>query len=260
MLDLTAPPAADCAGLLGAALPRLWPHADQHVPGLTAGIIAAARAVLAAHGITTPLVLAMMMGQFSEECGAGLEMTENLNYDAAGLARTWPAHFTGSMPSRYAHNPRMIADVAYGGRMGNALPPSDDGWTFRGRGLSQCTGRQGYAKLAAATGLDLLNHPDLVSDPAHALLCGVADFVLCGCLPFAARGDVVEVTRHLNGGTIGLAEREQWTARWRHELGAAAAGPAPAPARQADLQAVHVAASPAPHPAAHDQQQGGGSA
>ena len=59
-----------------------------------------------------------MFGQFSEECGAGLEMVENLNYSAAGLLHTFPTHFTGTMADRYAHNPRMIADVAYGGHRG----------------------------------------------------------------------------------------------------------------------------------------------
>ena len=97
---------------------------------------------------------------------------------------------------------------------------TDDGFNFRGRGLSQVTGRDGYAKLGQATGLDLVNNPGLVNDPAHALECGVADFVLCGCLPYAEQGDVVSVTRHLNGGLIGLAERERWTTLWRQALAA----------------------------------------
>jgi putative chitinase len=145
-------------------------------------------------------------------------MVENLNYSKQGLLRTFPTHFTGTMAARYAHNPRMIADIAYGGRMGNARPPSDDGWNFRGRGLSQCTGREGYEKLAAKTGLPLLDHPDLVNDPAHALECGVAGFILCGCLPFAAHGDLINTTKRLNGGLNGLADRQAWTARWKQEL------------------------------------------
>jgi len=59
---------------------------------------------------------------------------------------------------------------------------------------------------------------ELLSDPDHALECGVADFVLCGCLPFAERDDVTGVTKHLNGGLIGLAERRQWLAVWKREL------------------------------------------
>lgn len=207
--------------LFAVALPKLWPHGNQHVPGLVAGMIASAPAVFSKYNITSRLTLAMMMGQFSEESGAGLEMVENLNYSEAGLLKTFPTHFTGSMAARLAHNPRMIADVAYGGRMGNAPPPSDDGWSYIGRGLSQCTGKEGYAKLAAKTGLDVIGHPELLSDPGQALECGVADFVLCGCLPFAEKGDLLEVTKHLNGGTNGLAERTTWTAQWKRALGVA---------------------------------------
>jgi putative chitinase len=69
------------------------------------------------------------------------------------------------------------------------------------------------------TGLDVLNHPEILTAPATALECAVADFIICGCLPFAEQGDVLNVTKHLNGGIIGLAERERQTAAWRAELG-----------------------------------------
>jgi len=200
-------------------LQKLWPHGDQHVVGLVEGIVASAPAVFEKYGIATPLVVAMMFGQFSEECGAGLEMVENDNFTADQLVRLWPSHFTGTMAQRYAHNPRMICDVAYGGRMGNAPPPSDDGWNYRGRGLSQCTGKEGYQKLTAKIGIDVIGNPGYLSDPTHALECGVADFILCGCLPFAAKGDILGVTHALNGGYNGLAARESWTAAWRKELG-----------------------------------------
>lgn len=214
-----APAAPAASPLLPlAVLRRLWPHGDQHVPGLIEGIASTAAHVFPKYGITTPLVVAMMLGQFSEECGSGLEMVENLNYSSTGLLRTWPAHFTGTMAVRYAHNPRMIADVAYGGRMGNAPPPSDDGWNYRGRGLSQVTGKEGYQKLAEKTGIDIVTQPDLLSDPLHTLECGVADFILCGCLPFAERGDILNTTKRLNGGTNGLAERVALTKQWRAAL------------------------------------------
>jgi putative chitinase len=202
-----------------AHLQRLWPHGDQHIPGLVEGIAKSADAVFIKYGTASPLVVAMMFGQFSEECGAGLEMEENGNYTAQRLLQVFPTHFTAGMAQRAAHNPRLVFDIAYGGRMGNAPPPSDDGYNFRGRGLPQVTGREGYAKLAAKTGLPLTEHPELLSDPDHALECGVADFVLCGCLPFARNGDVLNVTKRLNGGYNGLADRRTWTARWKRELG-----------------------------------------
>ena len=213
--------------LPAAVLTKFWPNGNQHIPGLLEGIIAAAPVVFPKYGLTTSLVVAHALAQYSEECGCGLEMEENGNYSAPELLKVFPTHFTGSMAERYAHNPRMIFDVAYGGRMGNAPPPSDDGYNYRGRGLSQCTGKEGYQKLAAKTGLDVLSNPDLLSAPNTALECGVADFVLCGCLPHAERDDVVGVTRALNGGTNGLAVREQWLAKWKAALAASSAAPAP---------------------------------
>lgn len=202
-----------------AQMKVLWPHGDQHVPGLIEGIAKAAPIVFPKYGFTGNLAIAHAMAQFSWECNAGLEMVENLNYSVQGLMRTWPSRFPAGRANQCAHNPRLIADIAYGGRMGNHPPPSDDGWNYRGRGLSQTTGKEGYETLAKKTGFDLINHPELLSDPDHALECGVADFVICGCLPWAERDNVVEVTRLLNGGFNGLAGRRQWLAQWKHSFG-----------------------------------------
>lgn len=201
-----------------AILQSLWPHGDQHIPGLVEGIATSAPVIFPKYGLTTDLTIAHAMAQFSEECGAGLEMVENDNFTAAQLVALWPRHFTGTMAVRYAHNPRMICDVAYGGRMGNAPPPSDDGYNFRGRGLSQVTGRDGYKALGDKTGLPLTTDFDLIAAPEHTLECGVADFVLCGCLPHAEKDDVIGVTRALNGGLNGLSVREAWLARWKKAM------------------------------------------
>jgi putative chitinase len=155
------------------------------------------------------------MAQISHECGAGRDVVENLNYTAGRMMQVWPSRFpTLASAAPYAHNPRALANKVYNGRMGNAVG-SDDGWNFRGRGACQTTGREGYARLARATGLDLIDHPELVNDPRYFLVCGVADFLACGCLPFAQADDVTGVTRRLNGGTIGLSQRKAWLARWK---------------------------------------------
>ena len=200
-------------------LQKLWPHGDQHISGLVEGIAASAAAVFEKYGLTTPLAVAHAMGQFSEECGAGLEMVENLNYTAQNLLRVWPSHFSAAIAQRYAHNPEAIGEIAYGGRMGNAPPPAPDGYVYRGRGLSQCTGKEGYAKLGKKLGLDLVGHPDLINDPDHVLECGVADWIICGCLPHALADDIIGETKALNGGLIGLPDRRIWVARWKRELG-----------------------------------------
>jgi putative chitinase len=202
---------------------RRWPHGDQHIPGLLEGIVAAAPAVFAKYGLLSPLLVAHAMAQFSEECGQGLEMIENMNYSAERLLQVFPTHFTPAMAQRSAHNPEVIGEIAYGGRMGNAPPPSTDGFVFRGAGLSQVTGRKGVAKLQdflnkQGAGFDILENPQLIIDPAHALECGVADWIVCGCLPFAEKDDIAGETRALNGGLNGLAERRRQLALWKPEL------------------------------------------
>jgi putative chitinase len=198
---------------------RLWPHGNQHVDGLLEGIVDTAPAVFEKYELKAPLAVAHAMAQFSEECGQGLEMWEDGNYTASRLLAVFPTHFTPAMAARAAHNPRLVFDIAYGGRMGNARPPSDDGYDFRGRSLSQVTGYDGYKALGEKIGEDLISHPDLVCDPQYALESGVADFVLCGCLPFADQDNVLMVTKHLNGGTNGLAERRRQLAIWKRALG-----------------------------------------
>lgn len=220
---------------------NLWPNGDAKIPGLRDGIAASAPAVFAKYGIDSPKLVAHVMAQISHECGAGHDVVENLNYTAGRMMQVWPQRFpTMAAAAPYAGNPRALANKVYNGRMGNASG-SDDGWTFRGRGAVQTTGREGYARLAKATGLDLLNHPDLVNDPKHFLECGVADFILCGCLPFAKADDVVNVTRRLNGGTVGLAQRQQWLAKWKAALGTAPVVFAPASASKAAADAPAAA-------------------
>ena len=225
------------------ALARLWPRGDQKIAGLRAGIVASAPAVFAKHGIATPLVAAHVMAQISHECGAGRDVVENLNYTAGRMMQVWPSRFpTMASAQPYAGNPRALANKVYNGRMGNAAG-SDDGWNFRGRGAVQTTGREGYQRLAKATGLDVVNHPDLVNDPRYFLACGVADFINCGCLPFAQADDVLNVTRRLNGGTIGLADRQAWLAKWKAALGNAAL---PLPAVASPPLAPDAPAAPRP--------------
>jgi putative chitinase len=207
---------------------RRWPHGNQHIPGLIEGIVASAPAVIEryelAKGDKLALVLAHAMGQFSEECGCGLEMIESLNYTAIRLRQIFPTHFTPSMAERWAHNEKTIGEIAYGGRMGNAGPPSTDGFDFRGAGLSQVTGREGFANLqkkldAMNAGFSILNDPELIISPALTFECGIADWIVCGCLPHAERDDILGETRALNGGLNGLAERRRQIGLWKKEFG-----------------------------------------
>jgi putative chitinase len=205
---------------------QMWPQGNSKVPGLIEGIVASAPAVFAKYELNDDLVIAQAMAQFSHECGGGTEMIENLNYRAEALVSQWPTHFTPQQAQQMAHNQQAIANQAYNGRMGNRAG-TDDGWNYRGRGLSQTTGRDAYEKLGQIMEVDLLGDPDLVNAPDTALECAVADFVkICNCLGPAAADDVTTVTKRLNGGLIGIDQRKQWLEKWKAAFGnpAGAAG------------------------------------
>jgi putative chitinase len=199
---------------------KLWPHAR---PELIAAVVAQGPALFPKFGLDTPLAVAHAMAQFSEECGADTEGVENLNYSAQGLINTWPNHFDSSNALLYAHNPEKLANFIYEppqhNDLGNAAN-SGDGWKYRGQGGPQTTGKDAFAKLAEQTGLDLINNPGLVNEPNNWLTCALADFLNCGCVPFAKNDDVIGVTHHLNGGLIGLESRKEWLAKWKAALDA----------------------------------------
>lgn len=197
---------------------NLWPNGDERVKGLRDGIAASADAVFAKYGIDSPLLIAHVMAQISHECGAGHDVIENLNYSASRMCQVWPSRFHNtSEAAPYAHNPQKLANKVYNGRMGNRVG-SDDGWNFRGRGGSQTTGREGYERVEKQTKFSVTTNPDILIDPKFFLECAVSDFINCGCLPFAKRDDILNVTKKLNGGTIGLDDRRVWLARWKKAL------------------------------------------
>ena len=199
---------------------NLSPNGDEKVPGLRDGIAASAPAVFSKYGITSPLLVAHVMAQISHECGAGHDIVENLNYSAERMTQVWPSRFPSVASAQpYAHNPQALANKVYNGRMGNAVS-SDDGWNFRGRGGSQTTGREGYERVKKQTGLDVVARPGILIDPKFFLECAVSDFVNCGCLPYAKADDVLNVTKKLNGGTVGLQDRIEWLKRWKFAFGA----------------------------------------
>lgn len=159
-------------------------------------------------------------------------MVESLDYKAASLRATWPTHFTEEQAEKYGRtaehpaNQRMIAQLAYNGRMGNA-PDSEDGWRYRGRGPIQLTGKANYLRCGTAIGYDLLASPELVQEPDVG--CVVAGWFWAvgnatgkSLNPLAERMDVGAVTRAINGGNLGLVERSNLAQRALRALGPAA--------------------------------------
>jgi putative chitinase len=151
--------------------------------------------------INTRARVACFLATIGVESAGLTAVVENLNYSAQGLLATWPGHFTAETAAKCARNPEAIANLVYAGRMGNGLPASCDGWTYRGRGLIQITGRNGYAAAGKGLSLDLLNHPELLEQPANAALSAAWFWATNGCNPLADAGDIVDITRKINGTT-----------------------------------------------------------
>jgi putative chitinase len=181
---------------------------------------APAAAVLERYAISSgPLRLAHFVGQVLHETGGLTLLYEDLDYSAARLALVWPGRFRprGPLdPAAYAHNPRKLANTVYAGRLGNVEP--DDGYTFRGRGMLQLTGKDSYARATtyfskAPAAPDLVRQPDAVLAPAWALAVAAAHWQARGCNEAADRDDVVHVTHLINGGAVGMPERRAWCAR-----------------------------------------------
>jgi putative chitinase len=152
----------------------------------------------------TPARLANFIAQCANETGGFTVFMENLNYRADRLVAIWPRHFTAAQAAAAVGNPVEIASRAYGGRMGNAPYPSQDGYAYRGRGMLQLTGRDNYAAADKRLGIGLAYHPDMAAQPAISLLIA-CDFWRAGKVNAAIdRGDLREARRITNGGAIGL--------------------------------------------------------
>lgn len=174
--------------------------------------------------LTTPTRQSAFLAQAAHESAGFTRLTENLNYSATGLAATWPGRFRGAdgQPNALARGlhrrPEAIANVVYANRMGNGPEASGDGWRYRGRGLLQITGRAQYQRCGAALGLPLVEQPDLLAQPEPAVLSAAWFWQVNGLNELADAGDFEAITRRINGGLNGLAERRALWAKFREAL------------------------------------------
>ena len=155
--------------------------------------------------INSPVRMAAFIAQVGHESGQLTRMVENLNYSADRLQAVWPNRFDAALAAQVARKPEQIANIAYGGRMGNTLP--GDGWKYRGRGLIQLTGANNYRAAGAALGLDLVNHPEQVEQPETAALVAAWFWQSNGLNELADSGQFAKITRAINGGLTGQADR-----------------------------------------------------
>ena len=161
--------------------------------------------------INTPLRLAHFLAQCGHESG-GFKLTqENLNYSAKGLNGIFKKYFpTLESAVPYERKPEKIANKVYGGRMGNGLEASGEGWKFHGRGFIQLTGKENYTAFTKSIGEDCIANPDLVASK-YALASAAWFFNKNGLHKLADGGanddTVTKITKRVNGGTIGLPDR-----------------------------------------------------
>jgi len=178
-----------------------------HIPD---AVIAQIPDTAARFGITTPLRLAHFLSQCGHESGGFRAVTENLNYSADGLKKIFPKYFPGNINESYARNPQKIANRVYSSRMGNGNEASGEGFKFRGRGYIQLTGKSNYLAFDKTVDDDIIANPDLVATKyplASAAFFFQKNNLWSICDQGATDQVVTLVTKRVNGGTIGLADR-----------------------------------------------------
>ena len=177
-------------------------------------------------GIDTPLRMAAFLAQVGHESGGLTLLEENLNYSAEGLANTFPKRYAKKLQNglyaknsvgrclptdlaiKIARKPVLIASNTYADRMGNGSVESQEGWKYRGRGLIALTGKSNYAELTLNTGIDFVSNPDLLKEPAYALISACFFWKSNNLNRFADKKDILSLSKAINGGIIGLEHRK----------------------------------------------------
>lgn len=167
------------------------------------------------YGILGPQRMGAFLGQIGHE-SAGLQRTEeSLSYSTAERIRAvWPKRFpTPDAATPFVRQPQRLANHVYANRMGNGGPETNDGWRYRGRGLIQITGRAEYAAAAAALGVDLIARPELAAEPEWAAMTAGLYWHRAKLNALADVENHLGITRRINGGLHGLADRIDRTLR-----------------------------------------------
>lgn len=201
---------------------QLWPRAPQATINAIAGI---SHDVFVEEGFSDALHVSHFMAQISHECGAGTIVRENMNYSAKRMLEIFgvgkhSAKVTPEEANQLAGKPALIAERVYGlgnpskaRELGNTQP--GDGYKFRGNGMLQLTGRASHKRIGEMIGVDLEDHPEQLEDPAVSFKVAAAEFVALKCLPAAELDNIALVTKRVNGGSNGLAERTVWLRKWK---------------------------------------------
>jgi putative chitinase len=168
------------------------------------------------YDINTPARVASFMAQCAHESGGFRALKENLNYKAASLRRVFPKYFPNdNVAAQYAGKQEMIANRVYGGRMGNGPEETGDGYRYCGRGLIQLTGKSNYQAFADSIETPIEDLPEFLATFEGAVQSACWFWESNNLNQFADKGDILTMTKRINGGTIGLEDR---TKHYQHAL------------------------------------------
>lgn len=161
--------------------------------------------------IDTPKRLAAFIAQCAHESGGFKFLKENLNYKAASLRKVFPKYFPDdAIANEYASKPNKqeaIASRIYANRMGNGDEASGDGFKYLGRGLIQLTGKNNYTIFAASIDTPLEEIPEYLQTFEGAVQSACWFWEQNNLNQWADKGDILTLTKRINGGTIGLEDR-----------------------------------------------------
>lgn len=158
--------------------------------------------------INTPARQAAFLAQIAHESAQLKVWRENLNYSAEGLMKTWPKRFDKAKAAAFARQPEKIANEVYGGRLGNVNP--GDGWKYSGKSPIMLTFADNYRKAGAALGIDLLINPDLALEVSVGFRIAGWFWKSNGLNPLADKKLFTEISKKINGGTIGMEDRKKY--------------------------------------------------
>jgi putative chitinase len=163
------------------------------------------------YDINTPKRIAAFVAQCAHESGNFMVLKENLNYKPATLRRIFPKYFpTDELANEYCSRPNRqeaIANRVYASRMGNGDESSGDGWRFCGRGLIQLTGRSNYQSFADSLEMNINDVPAYLGTFEGAAQSACWFWETNKLNQWADGGDILTLTKRINGGTIGLNDR-----------------------------------------------------
>jgi putative chitinase len=170
--------------------------------------------------INTPQRIAAFVAQCAHESAGFTALKENLNYRAATLRKIFPKYFpTDELANRYAGKQAEIANLVYANRMGNGPPESGDGYRYCGRGLIQLTGRDNYSWFAASLQISVEAAAQYLETFEGAAQSACWFWETNNLNRWADTGDILTLTKKINGGTIGLEDRKRHYEHALHVLG-----------------------------------------